>query len=219
MKNLLAIQGKYKVALALLTMIVLLLCGVLLERNFLGELNKASASIYNDRLIPSTAVYHISDHITQRRFLVQECLEDPHRLSKNEREELTLHRLKEDSIVKAFEQTFLVADESERLNRLKIHLRDFYLVEESLLDSTSQYTLADLNSVFFNIRHELRELSKIQTRVGQKLLDKSESLSSKAGMVSQFQVVILVIICLVAQGFILASKAIIPAFKQKHNLN
>ncbi len=219
MKKLFVIREKYKVALALLSMIILLLLGVLVERNFLSELNVNSISMFNDRLIPSIAVYHLSDHSTQRMMSTKSYLANEEANKEHALQEFSKHQQKEDSIVRAFEETYLVRDEDSILQLLKSHLDESYRLQQDVLNRKSNHTIADVDGIFEEIRQELQELSKIQTRVGQTLLDQSKVLASKAGVVSQFQVAILIIVCLVAQGFILASKAIAPKIKQKHHLN
>lgn len=215
MKNLYPIQSKTKVAITLLSMIILLLCGVLVERYFFSRINEGSASIYNDRLIPSTAIYHLSDHLAERRFLI---LNDTLQL-REIKNELAWHRHKEDSIIAAFELTYLVADESTSLNQLKTHLNSYNQIEAELISGKSEINFAQLEQQYTSIRAELLELSNIQTRVGRTLQNENDRLNSSADIISQLLVIVLIITCLIAQAFVLASKSIIPSLKQKHNLN
>lgn len=219
MKLLLSIRPKYKVALGLLMLVVILLCGVLVERNFFSRINQASASIYNDRLIPSTAIYHISDHLNQRRFAVEGFLEGNGQPALALQNDLQIHWNKTDSIIKAFEETYLVKNESRSLASLKSHLLQHSIIERKLLQQNATEGLSAYHENYNSIRHELQELSIIQTRVGQNLLDESNSLTSNAGIISHMQIIMLIITCLVVQGFILASKAISPPVKQQHHWN
>ena len=219
MKAFFDIRPKYKIALSLLTLVILLLCGVLVERNFFSRVNEASTSIYKDRLIPSTAVYHLSDHITQRRFMLEGFLEDSKNSRNEVRDALTDHQQEMDSIVRAFEETYLVENESKSLTRLKEKLVAYTQIENSILSEKGSKGLQRLHGKYADIRTELMELSQIQTRVGQKLFNKTQNLTSNAGMVSQLQIVALIVICLITQGFILASRAISSNVKQSYNLN
>ena len=214
MKSIYPIKSKTKIAITLLSMIILLLCGVLVERYFFSKINEGSASIYNDRLIPSTAIYHLSDHISERRFLL---LNDTIRAEET-KSELAWHRYKEDSIITAFEQTYLVADESKALNQLKSNLDDYNKMEAELLSEKSIKDFALLEQQYSGIREELLALSNIQTRVGLTLQKENDRLNSNADVISQLLVIVLILTCLIAQAFVLASKSIIPSLQQKHNL-
>lgn len=219
MKVLLAIRPKYKVAWSLLMLIIILLCGVLAERSFFSRVNEASTSIYNDRLVPSTAVYHLSDHITQRRFLAEAYVQKTSVTSADVQQQLSFHQQQMDSIITAFEETYLVKNESKSLKMLKAHLQHYSELEKDLLVAGGMQKFKAVHTTYDKIREELMELSEIQTRVGQKLLDETHSITSNAGVVSQLQVAVLIIICFVLQAFILATKAISPPIQQRHNLN
>lgn len=219
MKAIFSIRPKYKVALSLLMLIIVLLCGVLLERNLISRVNEASTSIYNDRLVPSTAVYHLSDHITQRFFIAEEYVQNYPHASPETGHQLSAHVQQSDSIISAFEKTYLVKKESKSLEALKKFLDDYRDVEKEVLTTGAPEKLAATAHLYSDIRGELMKLSQIQTRVGQELLDETHSLTSNANTLSQLQVVALIITCLVIQAFILASKAINSPLKQKHHLN
>lgn len=219
MKALFSIRPKYKIALSLLTLIVILLCGVLVERSFFSRVKEASNSIYNDRLMPSTAVYHIADHITQRRFTIEAYVLQYPKAMEETRLELALHRQQTDSIVAAFEETYLVQKESESLEIMKKYLEDYKNIEQQLLVTGNPLDLKANLRAYNNIREELKQLSQIQTNVGQDLLDETESIASNAVMLSQLQIVALILTCLIAHAFILASRAISSPLKQRHNLN
>lgn len=213
MNNLYSIRPKSKVAITLLSMVVLMLCGVLAERYIFSRIKEASTSIVKDRLIPSTAIYHLSDHFTQRKL----ALADTTYKAKPLELLLHWHRTKEDSIIEAFEKTYLVEDEALSLGELKAHLSQYNQLEQQYLNDAS--TAEQLNSEYNLMREELLELSNIQTRVGQKLQTENERLTSNADVISQILIIVIIVCCLVAQGFVLASKSIIPSIKQKHNLN
>ncbi|MDZ7848600.1 MAG: MCP four helix bundle domain-containing protein [Owenweeksia sp.] len=215
MKALFALRSKHKLALGILMMVVLLLCGVLAERSFLSRVNETSSSIYNDRLLPATFVYQLSDHLSQRRFLM--AGKQPAKA--NLAAELHTHRQAMDSLVQAFEKTYLVNDESLSLRHLKSHLQNYNRMERKLLAAANSPNQQPLYEQYGKIREELQELSAIQASVGQQLFQKTENLTSDAGVVSQLQVAMLILACLLAQVFIMASKAISSPVKQRHQWN
>ncbi len=215
MKSFLAIKPKHKIAITLLTMILLLFGGVLLERHFLGKLNQNSVSIYADRLVPLNFVYQLSDDLYQRRLLISEKSYAPKEVDQL----LQNFRKREDSILQAFEKTYLVQEEVQALTGLKQHFREYNSLENKVVYSATGKQLQTLDDKLAVIRQDLAALGNIQYRVGQRIHENNEELSSRAGLVSQVQVVVLLITCIITQGFILAAKSIIPRMTQKHNWN
>lgn len=219
MKTIFSVRPKYEMALSLLVLVIILLCGVLLERSFFSRVNEASTSIYNDRLVPSAAVYHLSDHITQRFFIADEYLKNYPLKSHEVTRQLSFHEQQMDSIILEFKETYLINSESKSLEVLKDHLDHYKAVEKELLTTGNPSKLQVTHQLYRNIREELLKLSQIQTRVGKELLEETQTITSNAGMISYIQVVALIITCLVIQAFILASKAINSPIKQRHRLN
>lgn len=222
MKISLNLKPKYKMALTLLIMVSLILGGILIERQCIKDINYSTSSIYKDRLLPATAIFHLSDHLTQRRFILEDYVEDEKK-TPGVYAELTAHSTSMDSIITAFEMTYLVHLENESLNALKENLSKYDLAEARVLlqysANKSNRDFEQLLSNFSSIRSELIELSAIQTSVGKELMSSNAQSISQAQLVSNFQVAILLILCLIAQIFIIASKAIVSPIKQKHNLN
>ena len=200
-------------------LVVLLLCGVLVERNFFSKVNKASTSIYEDRLVPSVAIFHLYDHIVQRYLILNEYLRLREESSTVVKEKLLIHEKKMDSVLLAFGNTYLVANERKGLDQLRKHLQMYNRLENEMLESNEIIEIKHLNTHLDRIRTNFSGLSKIQANVGQSLLDEAHNVTSNAGMISQLQIVILIIICLITQGLILASKVIRSPIKQHHNLN
>lgn len=223
MKTLISIKPKYKLALVLLVMASLILAGLLMERKYFKNVNTSSASIYNDRLIPAIAIFHLSDHLTQRRLLVEEQIgKGP--LPEHLQTYLSDHSLAMDSILRAFEETYLVKAEFNSLELLKQYLDEYNQTEQLLLQNHresigSEKIHNQLQKDFENIRSELIELSAIQNLVGKELMADTKHTVAQAHNISDFQIAVLLITCIIAQMLIIASKAITPSVRQKYELN
>lgn len=223
MKTLISIKPKYKLALVLLIMASLILAGLLMERKYFKNVNTSSASIYNDRLIPAIAIFHLSDHLTQRRLLLEQQINNKP-VSAQLQSTLSGHSLAMDSIVRAFEETYLVKAEFKSLEMLKQYLGEYRQTEKLLLqnprqDLGSEKIHQQLQTDFENIRSELIELSAIQNLVGKELMADTRHTVAQAHNISDFQIAILLITCIIAQMLIIASKAITPTIRQKYKLN
>jgi hypothetical protein len=219
--SLFALQSKYKIALVLFVMIVTLLCGILLERHFFQRVDSTSTALYEDRLLPSAFVYHLTDFIHQRHrtaetiHLVQRAVPTEQQLA-----ELAQYRHQTDSILVAFQHTFLVQDESASLDRLGHELAAYATVERQLLSApASAESFARLESHLDAIRAELLQLSAIQTTVGKELVADTESVVARAHFLSNFEVGIVIVCCLIAQVLVLSSKVVRSPIVQRPNLN
>lgn len=72
MKYYMQINNKAKAALLLFGMMVLLLLHHISGRKHFSDVNASVASIYNDRLVPATYLFHISEHLYENRLLIEE---------------------------------------------------------------------------------------------------------------------------------------------------
>jgi hypothetical protein len=217
----LPISPKYKAAFVLLLMITMLLGGILIERQFFQKINTASTALFEDRLMPSTFVFHLTDFIHQRHRVVEKTiLIQSLTPTSPTLDEINSYRHKMDSIMVAFQSTFLVKDEVTSLERLKVALKKYGDVEQQLLATPpTTKSVEDLELHLDAIRTELFMLSNIQTTVGQELLTDSGHVVASAYALNKFQISILIICCLIAQVFILRSKIVRSPIAQNPNLN
>ena len=221
MKSKYSLPAKYKAAFVLLLMITMLLGGILLERHFFQKINSASTALFEDRLMPSTFVFHLTDFIHQRHRVVEKIILIPSsKANAPTIDEIDTYRQQMDSIMVAFQSTFLVEDEITSLERLKKALKKYGDVEQQLIATPpTTKSVEDLELHLDAIRTELFMLSNIQTTVGQELLTDSGQVVASAYALNKFQISILIICCLIAQIFILRSKIVRSPIAQNPNLN
>lgn len=222
MRSFFAIRAKFKIALMLLVMVTVILIAALLERKFFNDVHTSSASIYNDRLIPATAIFHISDNVYRQQNLYEMIghqTDDPALpliVSK-------LKNIKEsnDSILSAFRQTYLTPTEEKFLNKLSRDLNDYYKLKTEMLNSKSNTQVQQdvIKDSFEQIRTDLHKLSSIQTLVGKELLTSTENNVARAHLITNLQIVAAIILSVICQILILTSQSVKSPIKQKHELN
>lgn len=222
MKSFFSIRAKFKVALLLLGIVTIILLAALFERKFFNDVHTSSASIYNDRLIPATAIFHISDNIYQQQSLYEMISDQP--------DETTvpflvskLKSIKEDndSIISAFRQTYLTPTEEEFLDKLSHDLNDYYHLKTEMLgyNSNSKAHQDLVKASFEQIRIDLHKLSGIQTLVGKELLNSSKNNVARVHLITNLQIVAAIILSVICQILILTSQSVKSPIKQKHELN
>lgn len=221
LKSAFAIQPKLRMALVLLLMITLLLSGILIERHYLQKVDHTSTTLYEDRLMPATFVYQLTDRIHQR-YREAENMILRAQSTPTTRQAIALQQYQQqmEAIMVAFEQTYLVTDESASLKRLQSAMAEYSKAESQFLQNpTAPNNIQLLDRHLDAIRDELLQLSSIQTVVGKELLSRSESTVAQAYALNNLEISLLVLGCLVAQLLILSSKSLRSPIAQKAHLN
>lgn len=218
-----SIRSKFKVALILLIMVTVILVAALLERKFFNDANITTAGIYNDRLIPATALFHITDNIYQAKNILSELHHHGSKYSKDSaQKELKKFHVCNDSIINAFEQTYLTPSEAKNLKQLKVDLGSYRQAETKLLNNSMNWTPQKehiLQEHFNRVLADLHRLSQIQTKVGKELLTSTENNIAQAHLITNLQIVAAIVLSIISQVLIFTSNSIKSPIKQRHNLN
>lgn len=221
------IEQKLKAAFLLGgVMLVIVLISYLSGNNIKG-IERSVASIYQDRLMPAIDIIHLTDGLYSKRLLVEKHLlkgsgENPADI----REKLQKYDQKIDSLLKAYEQTYLVEQESKSFLALKNRIVEYSLLEKNIMNfSAAGYHDEGLSlfegkggEVFQHTIGRLNELTAIQSEVGEALREASDSEVSLFKLYST----LLILAALVVGGLIIhlifASK-IVNTDRKGFNLN
>lgn len=187
-----------RVQAVLLVSVVLL--GVLAHnlwgRTNVRALDSSVSAIYDDRLLPATYVFHLTDHMYRKRLLWREA-EQPGR-GEVARMALDGHDAAIDTLVKEFEATYLVDEESQALKGFKSSWAACRDMEQRWVAGPSPELSVAMNGEFDRALRQLRLLSEIQQHVGQDLKKGSQSTAASSRLVSELEVALLVIACVLA---------------------
>lgn len=220
------IQQKLKIALLLGCIMLLIIVTNLLSRRSIENINKSFNSIYEDRLIPATELFYLSDNLHNKRLLMEKFLLNKEHGTAAIRNQLLSHSRQIDSLILKYEGTYLVKKEFSSLSNLKHQLNDYKKVEQSILilagegrkeEAQKLYESKGDAMILSSLGH-LKELAQIQFEVGKDLLKDSESMIMNTDTLSTLQIIIAIVIGVIIQGFIFSSKVVSVA-KEKFNLN
>lgn len=203
------IRSKLKIAIVLLILIGVIVLGTFLERHYMRNIHTSSSSMYEDRLVPATEIYHLSDHLFSKYLLIEKVLMHPDKTDHREiRKQIDILNRKADSLIKDYELTYLVHMESEGLKAFKKKLKMYNRMESRILYSSvdDPETVRKIHLLFAGLRKELRALSTIQTAVGKELISGTKNMCSRSSLISNLQIAILIILCMIAQTLILAHR-------------
>jgi hypothetical protein len=211
------IAEKIKLALALVIVFVLVIMTNMINKSHFSELQESFTSIYEDRLLVENYIYKISGFLENKKVL----------LDSSQVNRVGIYRINgavNDSIrqlIVDYEKTKFTEAESMYFSRFKEAYNDLRQLEERYLAGTAylkdpselildKYRLLSLN---------LDKLSEIQLSESRRMLENSMRIIDSSNMASRFEMAVLIVIGLIVQGLIFASRSLKPRVTQKSRLN
>jgi len=212
---------RMKIAASLTIIIVMVLMINVLNKRHFNELQESLSSVYKDRLMVEVYIYKITAYLNEKNnFLFEEDKRDLSQL-------LVKNKSIDDSIavlVKDFGLTHLTVDESDIFDQLKSNLEQLYILEDSIFQNPGHSVTS--NSFALKTREKLDELSNnlhllsdIQKNEGQKLIEESNRIILNSKFALQLELVILIVIGLIVQALVFATKSTRPKINQNPGLN
>jgi hypothetical protein len=202
---------KTKIAIALILVLFLIFAKSLVDKSNVDELEASFVTVYEDRLVVQDYIFNITELLFRMRLLVAntESL-DQYLGVKNQVIDYHEQIL---AIISNFEKTYLTPKEEEYLTDFK------YLVSEKLeiqsyftdLETSQknyQNSVVRFNSDFERVFNDLKELSKIQLREGEKLTKLSYKIKARSDIWLQFEYAVLFILLIIISMLIYSSRTI-----------
>ncbi|WP_256010514.1 MCP four helix bundle domain-containing protein [Desertivirga xinjiangensis] len=224
MKWTFVIQQKLKVASLLAGVMLMVVLFNLIERKNIAEMNRSVTSIYNDRLVPATGIFYLTDNLYSKRFLLEKFLSSGSQDIKALRLSLAVHDQNIKLLINQFEKTYMVDKELTFLNEFKQKVTSYTRIEEQILllaenhskrEALALYDTQGKSSLISTVQ-KLSELTKIQTTVGGELLNNTKRILATSDLLSHLQMALAIGIGLVIVSLITASKAVTHTEKNFH---
>ncbi|PSR53594.1 hypothetical protein AHMF7605_08665 [Adhaeribacter arboris] len=226
MQYLYRIHRKAKPALLLLVVVAIILGSSFIEKSLIKDMNTSVSSIYKDRLIPASELFHLNDLMYNKRLILEKYLEQPSPENTLPTEQqLAIYTSQIHSLIQKFETTYLVDEENKTFQEFKENMNRYNTLEKKLLTHTDLATSApasekEIAGVFTQIHQKLVALSDIQVKVGEELVNSSEAANGSARILSNLQIAIVLIITLVIQqALLMDSNPLIPKNLKNFRLN
>ncbi len=228
MKFAYSLKQKTKIAILLFLIMACTILIRLLEDRSIKNMEKAFTSLYNDRLVPATDLFYISEKLYAKRFLLETFVySDQNKLSAQQlNAKLKTYDKHIDTLLAKYEQTFLVKNEKNHLTELKAKLLENKIIEKNMLlnanslDKTVLRRLYDSNAEksFLDISNSLSQLTKVQTVVGEQLKEESHKIVRGTNLYSTLQLLIAIVIGALIVS-ILAASNVMNIRNDNFNLN
>ena len=222
------IQQKFKVALLLFCVMMLIIVTNIISRKNAGDISRSFHSMYNDRLIPATDIFYLAENLFNKRLLLESYLisengNDIHEVKSR----INHHNQVVDSLVSAFEKTYLVDEEYHFLKDFKEKVEKYSTIENRILDK-SEFFSKESGLVIFQEQgketfhctiENLEKLTQIQSSVGNELNNASQLDAANITTLSSIQLILVFVIGAVVQALIFASKSLRSQRQQNYHLN
>jgi len=190
-----SVKNKITAASLLFGVIVVVLLVNINQRKQIGNLESAFEAIYRDRLIAESYILDFSEKLHD----MNDAINDPEK-SFSEKQEIANHILNEiDTLNHLYEATRLTDEEARHF----VHFTG--LTDEMNL----RLKAGDLESEAPMIRSallDLHSLSQIQLHEADKIKTETDQIFSHGSIILQFEMVVLIIIGLLIQALLFASK-------------
>lgn len=226
MKWTLAIRQRHKVAVLLASVMALVLITVVVERKNMNDISKSVASIYNDRLVPASDIFDLTEKFYNKRFLLEKYLESETESLVELRSQLSKHDQEISALVAKYEKTYLVSDESKGIEEIKARISQYQQLETNVIDLSKRqnrpealgYYKAEAKPVLQAVLIQLSRLSDVQIEVGSELLKKSANIAAMSRMLLTIQIVLSVVIGMMIVALVNTSR-MVSSDSTNYNLN
>lgn len=204
--------------LAFLTLLTMGLTALIFwERHNREQLVSSFETMYADRLIPASEIFHLSNLLYERGRLMEELRQ--HGQNGLTTRELDRNTASMDSILRAYENTYLVREETRHLPAYKKALSEYMNEEKRLLENGSNdYHV--LHHTLGKVHDELLVLGDIQVTVGQQLARGHKMIHGSMTMMDTLQTGLLLILAILILMLIQDYRSARPKVRQdKFRLN
>lgn len=202
---------KIKIAIALTLVLFLIFAKSLVDKSNVDELEASFVTVYEDRLVVQDYIFNITELLFRMRLLVANTESLDQYLSIQN--QVMAYHDQILNIISDFEKTHLTPKEAEYLKDFETLIRDkleiesyFTGLEES--DRNYQSSVEKFNTDFEKVFYDLRELSKIQLREGEKLTNLSYRIKARSDIWLQFEYAVLFVLLIIISMLIYSSRDI-----------
>ncbi|AGA79171.1 MCP four helix bundle domain-containing protein [Echinicola vietnamensis] len=222
MKWIYSLKSRVTIAILLMVLFVSVFVKNMLDEENVTDLTTSCSTIYQDRLLPESYIYHLSDFLNKKQRLIDNC-EDGTEFnafqSSNEGFNAEI-----DSILVDFEATYLTQEEAEALTDLKSNIQALYSVENAMQhedDNRGDFQSARerSNELIAEASTNLQQLSDIQLTVGKQVNDDSKRIMAGSSILTRFETAILLVLGLVINALIFGVVSSRSKIRQRPNWN
>lgn len=212
------IRNKTKAAILLAVVLGLTMLTNLLERKRFRELEQSFSSIFEDRLMAESYLFHLYENLKNEQDLIQSAADME--LSIAGKEKLAAHRANRAGLMAQYAETYLTEEEEVQFSQLQATLGEVDRLEKEIAGGQAEAPLISAHdAATAEAFATLSALSDIQTTVGAELRDESERIILGSVSISHLEMTVLIIIAIIIQGLIFSSRTLLGSASRDPSLN
>ena len=189
-------------------------------------MEKAFSTLYHDRLVPATDIFHISEKIYAKRVILQTYIYGSKADQKTVEQQLEKYDIQIKTLLEKYEKTYLVAHEKNHLDQLKSKIAAIKNLENRMLSQANlkenqflgKEFIAHSEHLFLNVSATLTQLAEVQTTIGKELENQSKKIISGTNLYSNLQLILAIIIGVLIVSILFASN-VVSIKSDKYRLN
>lgn len=201
------LKNKLTASFALVALCLLVLLSTYLDRNHTDKVKNAISTLYQDRIMVQGFILDMTSDLYQiREIILTSEVNEKVTFQKSQNLIEDINRLKE----------LYLKTEFTQLETLKFD--EFIAIMDDYQTKSVPSAIQQLQLTENGIK-VLKELSAIQLNESQNIVEKAETLYQNGRILTNFSIGIIVIILILLQGLVIASKPAIPKKRTNPNLN
>lgn len=208
------IKNKTKAALLLAVVLGITITTNLLERSRFRQLERSFASIFEDRLMAESYLFHLYENLKERQDLLRAAAGGG--AGPDVMKQVDAYQAEREALIAQYAQTYLTEEEETQFNSLNATLEKINRLEADLARQPAGPALEEATAEAFST---ISALSDIQTAEGAELREKSKRIIMGSVSTSHLEMTVLIIIGILIQGLIFSSKTLMGGQGQKPGLN
>lgn len=198
------IDQRFKAALAMLTVFLIVLATNLIDTRHFSTIQKSYTSVYEDRLLAENYLFQVSKYLHEKNLLAAQDNHDAIIVYDTLRDFIN-------EIISKYEVTQLTLEEEQYFKSLKIGLARLQAMEnesKTILTSEGAKLKPDIAEQIQFIWADLNALSQIQLMESRKLIQDSDQIvNTHNNITSQLEIVMLIVLGLIILALIFTSKS------------
>ncbi|MBZ9731301.1 MCP four helix bundle domain-containing protein [Salegentibacter sp. JZCK2] len=204
MKDLYSIkpEKRKRLILILSAFFALLLITELIERRSLKSIDKDFSSLYQDRLLPASQIYKLSELLHEKRMLFEDIKDDGNLVADVNLEEIKAYNSQIDQVLKDYGQTYLVAREEVYFEDFKKHYEEYLILEKTIFKNLKEKDLSpaiylinkNADDYFKILNLDLHNIASIQPEVGEQLMAHYKSSTGLTSLLYYFKIALTILI-------------------------
>jgi hypothetical protein len=224
MKWTFSVGQKMKAAFVMTVAVVLIFAKSVADENNVSELGSSFTSVYTDRLLVESYIYKFSDHLYQKKILLDDCNAQGH--AARFKDKIAAHNAAILEVISAYEKTKLTEAERVYFNDFKNRMQAIMKLEREYWNPAGQTDAlawetrrSEIDSRVDLALNDLNQLSGIQISEGKSMHEHSQKIVAGSVMLTQFELVLLICLGLVILALLFATRPPVPRFPQQSSLN